>query len=293
MSNTTQQLTPGSRHTKQSWLIALSLLLLLPATHASTLDVSTTAEPGKSIALSEQLKQSNPLDTAATCDSLWQKAVALITRDSVWEPGLIRSFTKYVDKNGYPKSIESFWCKHTPGAEGQVKKEIIKALKNGKDITEKKQERYNRPIDPHDGLSEIALGLDGTFPFDQNIQAQISSERLELKNPALDCSSAVAFSFTRQMESTAPLTGIAWLDEKTGQPLKLSYAPVPLPGRIKEMNILIFFSATPEGIWRATEINITAMGKFLFFTKRLQNSTTITDYWHRGKISSDESLSCR
>jgi len=281
----------GSMLNKDFYNLSLIWLLVLFSSQALA-----TSEEIASIANSANhypdvnLHEQTPLP--AHEDSLWMKAVDLCARDRHWEPGLIRSFTRYVDKTEYPKSFESFWRRHSPGENGEVKKEIIKALKNGKDITEKKQKKYSKPAKPTDGISETALGLDGTLPFDTEIQAQISYRRIDLENSPR-CENAVAFSFTRQMEHTAHLSGIVWLDANTGRPLKLLYAPDPLPGRIKKMTIEMLFDSTPEGAWKPSEVNITAMGKFLFFTKRLRNTTSITDYWNRKNPAEQKSLTCR
>jgi hypothetical protein len=216
-------------------------------------------------------------------DSLWQKAVAIVASNSIWEPGLIRAYNTELDRKGYPKSIEMFWRRHLPGDSGEVRVDIVKAIKNGKDITEEKQKRVQQRLRKKDltrGISEWALGLDGSSPFDPSLQNRIRYQRIELGGGP-ESTPCIAFRFIREMEFTAPLVGIAWLSEASGHPLEVRYTPTPPPGHVKEMEISMKYGLTPQDAWRPTDLVIDAFGKFLFFSKRLRSTIKITDYWLR------------
>ncbi|MCK4413851.1 MAG: hypothetical protein KAY32_09920 [Candidatus Eisenbacteria sp.] len=239
---------------------------------------------------------------SGTADPLWQKAVALAARNAGWIPGLAVQRVEDMDGDWQVKGVEEYWIRISPDSSGGLDHELIKAIKDGKDRTEKerkkaaeeerkaderqrKEEEKRRReaekrgeiyVPPEEQKRYEIFG--GPLPFDPEIQDSVSVRRVTATDPPPGPPS-IAFEFTQPLSRERSLRGIAWLDAETGAPIEGRFAPAPLPGRVKEMEMRMRFTTTPDGAWYPTELFIRAMGKFLFFKKRVQSTLTLSDYW--------------
>ena len=71
---------------------------------------------------------------------LWQKAVAIQAANMDWTPGVMTMTFELLDKHGQPDMTDITSYKITLDDSGETKTEIVKALHNGKDVTEKRKE---------------------------------------------------------------------------------------------------------------------------------------------------------
>jgi len=250
-----------------------------------------------------------PVHAGAPTDSLWLKAVALAGTNARWVPGTIYTRVEEVDDAGKPKHVHEAWMRLYADSTGQVANEIVKAIEDGKDVTEKERassteqalkDAEQRARDEQDlrkrakergitieqlkkeegkgDVSELSIRFGGPTPFDPEIQEQITATRVEASDPPPG-GPHVAFEFVEPITPKAVLRGIAWLDAATGAPVELRFSPDPLPSRVKEMAMSVRFTVRPDSAWIPTEMHVDAMGKLLFFKKRFRSLMTFDDHW--------------
>jgi hypothetical protein len=251
----------------------------------------------------------SPAHAAAPTDSLWQKAVVLAGNNTRWVPGTIYTRVEEVDDAGKPKHVHEAWMRLYADSTGQVANEIVKAIEDGKDVTDKERqtateqalkEAEQRARDERDlakrakdrgitveqlkkeegegDASELSIRFGGPTPFDPEIQEQITASRVEAADPPPG-GPHVAFEFVEPISPKTALRGIAWLDAISGAPVELRFSPDPLPSRVKEMAMSVHFTVRPDSAWIPTEMHVDAMGKLLFFKKRFRSLMTFDNHW--------------
>ena len=76
-------------------------------------------------------------------------------------------------------------------------------------------------------------------------------------------------------------SGMAWLEEGSGLPVKLEFSLAPLPSRIRSLwTIYLYETARPDQ-WVLSKVTISGHGGFLFIKKRFRTTTTFSDYRRR------------
>jgi hypothetical protein len=238
---------------------------------------------------------------SGTYDPLWRKAVEIAAHNDGWIPGLAIQRVENMNGDWEVKDYEEFWVRITPDSIGEPHHELIKAIKDGEDRTEKERERAEkerRKAEQQQREEEARLRreaeargepyvepepekyriLGGPLPFDPEVQDSISVRRIDAADPPPGPPS-VAFEFTQPLSGEEALRGVVWLDAETGAPIAGRFVPDPLPGRVKEMEMRMRFESGPDGAWYPTELFIRAMGKFLFFKKRVQSTLTLSEHW--------------
>jgi hypothetical protein len=237
----------------------------------------------------------------ASPDTLWQKAVAIAGRNQHWVPGLVVTRTEEVDDQGHPKSMQESWTRLRPGDDGKPASEILKFLKDGKDETEKAKreeaerkakETKEKPRNPAGGKGapsdsagsgggprrSVPLRFGGPTPFDPDVQDSVSYRRQDRAHPSAD-NPGIAYEFSQLTAGGTTIRGTAWLAERTGIPLRVSFTTDPLPKHVKELSASVGFATGADGSWWPTEISFDAMGKFLLFKKRFHSTATFSEHW--------------
>jgi hypothetical protein len=171
--------------------------------------------------------------------------------------------------------------------QGRIRTELERALKNGEDRTEK----MNAGIkirDPRDGMEP---GGDGTYsvsisdsPFDPDRQDAVSfapgEERIDIFGRScrrFDFSYRTRILRKGRIENLT-WTGMAWLEEKSGMPVKVEFALAPLPARIRSLWTIYLYDAASPDHWVLRKVMISGHGGFLFIKKRFRTITTLDDY---------------
>lgn len=249
-------------------------------------------------------------------DPLWLRAVEIAGSNERWVPGAIYARIEEVDDEGSAKHVHESWMRLFLGAEGEVDTEIRKALEDGKDVTEKerkseaeeKRRREQERARERERLEKAArergvsveqiereeaareeregagasLRFGGPTPFDPGVQDSVSAYRVAASDPPPGGPHA-AFEFTQLIDGETRLRGVAWVEESTGTPIELRFAPDPLPKRVKEMSMRVRFAMVADTAWVPVEMEVNAMGKLLFFKKRYRSTLAFSDHWwHEG-----------
>ncbi len=73
-------------------------------------------------------------------------------------------------------------------------------------------------------------------------------------------------------------TGMAWLEQESGVPVKLEFSLAPLPSRIHSLWTVYLYDTARSDRWVVKKVAISGHGGFLFITKRFRTTTTFSDY---------------
>ena len=233
-------------------------------------------------------------------DSLWAGAISLFEANDDWVPGSVYMHMQEVDKHGEPKEdkVQEVWTRLYLGEDGEVEAELVKALDNGKDITEEEKARSEEAEaeeaearesgnaegddDSHD---DNGFAITGYVPFDpehQDGMTVVATGDVEVVG-GRNCT---VFDFEDDRkgddeddDDDMVFVGKVWLDAESGAPLKLEYTTDPLPKRVKKMITTVLYDFTAPDTWRAASMSVQATGGFLFIKKHFHMNMTFGDYW--------------
>ena len=230
----------------------------------------------------------SPAEPAAVAQrGLWQKALDVYRKNRDWYPERIAILSEVLNRHGQPYSVtELFFAIHmSPG--GSLRTELVRALKNGEDTTEKMRSK----VAIHDPGEGMGTGKEDTYsvsisdsPFDPERQkfvtARANGERKNLFGHAcrrFDFSYRTAIVRKGEAEELT-WTGMAWLEEGSGVPVKLEFSLAPLPSRIRSLWTIYLYETARPGQWVVKKVAISGQGGFLFIKKRFRTTTTFSNY---------------
>lgn len=228
----------------------------------------------------------DPTASAAPA-GLWQKAVSIHRRNRDWFPERIAILSEVLSRSGEPSSVTRLFFSLRPGAGGRLNTELTRALKNGEDTTSRMREKV-RISDPRKGgetgdQDSYSVSISDS-PFDPERQAAVSFSASG-ETRLLFGRHCQRFEFTYQTtivskgeKKKLTWSGMAWLEEGSGIPVKLEFSLAPLPPRIRSLwTIYLYEAARPEK-WLLTKVTISGQGGFLFIKKRFRTTTTLSSY---------------
>jgi hypothetical protein len=218
-------------------------------------------------------------------DSLWQRAVVLSEKNEGLIPGSIRMRMQEVDEEGRPKNDDKYyesWSSLSLGEDGKVEFETVRAIQDGKDITEEqraREEEAKADSGGNDGThGSESEGMDGYDPFDPDKQARVSTN-LVGAGDLVDGKNTVLYEFAEQGEHGERTTGKAWLEVETGAPVRVEYSVDPLPKRVKHMVMTMDYDYMPPDSLTVRSLSIQATGGIWFIKKHFHMDMTFGDYW--------------
>ena len=217
---------------------------------------------------------------AAPADTLWQKAVALSTSNCKWRPGTVHEREDVYDKKGNLKDTGERTYRFLL-EEDQLDVELVSATKNGKDALEDAAKEFEK--EKEDLLREDHEG----DPFHSDNQDAINLRRLE-RSEVLDGASCVVFEYEIERKGGA-WSGTAWLDNRTGVPLRTCIRPVKFPHKVRkaefsELRITTYFKIDGDGRWVSDRVVADGRFKvkpipFYTFKGRFEETTVLSDHW--------------
>lgn len=222
-------------------------------------------------------------------DPLWQKAVALAGANLDLVPGKMMSRIIELDDNGKTKSVNESWLRFYLAPDKQVETELLKAVKDGKDITAEQRKKMaedrkkqTASADSKDNKRpKKSIDLSDSNPFAPGIQASVIKKSLDRREIIQEKNCLVyEYHYTKDELS---YKGLAWLEEDTGTPLRLQYSLDPLPKYTTRMLTVINYSSDNSGLWHPATMTMEAAGKFLMIKKNLRMVFEFSEYWrHSG-----------
>ena len=227
--------------------------------------------------------------TEANPDSLWEKAVELSEANQGMIPGLMVMRMEEVNKRGEPKNDNEYyevWTRHTPGKNGDVVEETVKVVENGKDITDQaktereeaeRKEEMPKAADREDEESG-PLSWSSYSPFRPKDQRDYSFQATGEEEVVSGRPCAV-YQFEGTTEKGGSRSGKAWLEEKTGVPVRIKYTQDDVPEHVKTCWTTTDFEYAPDGSPHTTELAVVMTAGTLFFKQHHRLTITMSEYW--------------
>jgi len=247
-----------------------------------------TFKPGRGNATETTAAAAAPVDPAG----LWQKAIEIFRKNSDLYPQKITILSEILDRHNQPDSITQLFFTIDMDANGQLVTKLTRAVKNGKDISDEMRKKVeirdlNQDKTPPKKDS-LTVSLSDS-PFNPERQKNVTL-RASAEKQMLFGHFCQRFDFTYQTEIVSKgepekltWSGMTWLDENSGLPLKLEFSLKPLPTRIRSLWTIYLYEILPPGNWVLKKISISGQGGFLFIKKRFRSSTTFSDYRRQPK----------
>jgi len=223
------------------------------------------------------------IGTAAPTDSLWQKAVEISAASEDWVPGLIIEKEEVFDEDGKLEESSEVHLRFIPEKNGEIAIKLIKAIENGKEVTEEARDEIEKY------LQELEEDEEDN-PFNPGVQQNITIKRLN-RTRVINDKKCIAYEY-KQKTKDAEWYGTAWLEVGTGIPVEVQSEPDPLPPieegvEAESLSVIIRYDYTAEGAWYVKEaiVDIGIKVKILplvTFKGTVHNVTTFSEYWKYG-----------
>ena len=216
---------------------------------------------------------------------LWERAVELYGSYDDLVPGHMEiRFDQYNGRGKLVTTEESeidIWVDES----GEVQSRIIRATKDGDDVTEERREnpRSGAPPfggGPEDGEEEgdsAFSGLDRS-PFDPLEQANV---RILDAGPTVIVNGvrAQAFEYEHETGADSLTRGTAWLSVETGEPVRLHATIEPLPTFVRDFALRQHFGRDEQGRLVVRELEFDGVGRILFLERRIESRLIFSDYF--------------
>ena len=219
---------------------------------------------------------------ASSTDPLWQKAVEVSRRNKAWLPGATVFRIELLNGKGELQDTWEYWYGLSSDGRGGTATRVLKALRNGEDVTAKEREaQEKRNAEAGSAGNGRQFGMMGDDPFDPELQARTEARRIGDARSLAGTPGAL-YSFRRVLEDGSGIEGTAILDPATGNPLQVDYSPAPLPRGVFEMRTVLLYDASPAGAGFLTEARVQGVGGILFLRRNFRMTIALSEYWKNG-----------
>ena len=232
---------------------------------------------------------------------LWMQAVSIFELNKDLVPGKVSQKIQELEKDGRVKSETDVDVALALDGAGKIKTEVLKASKDGKDITAEQRKKVDEAAkkqakedaakksakkDAGRGSDEHShsFSLEDT-PFNPERQDEVRVTETT-RGETIDGTSCACFEFSYPEKrpagakgKPATIKGKAWIEESSGHPVKLEYVSDPLPKHVKSMSTTLRYGADANDAWVVKEMIFEARGSFLFFGKAIRGDISLGDYW--------------
>jgi hypothetical protein len=270
--------------------------LSLPAPAGAAAPDSTRAPDGTGAAAKAQ-------------PALWAQAVKIYEANKDLVPGRVLQEIQELEGDGRVKSESNVEISIALDGEGKIKSDIVKASKDGKDITaeerKKADERAKKEAaekkkredaeknakkksknDSNENSKERSHSISSDdSPFNPEVQDDVNVTETNARE-TIDGRSCVRFEYAypvptekQSKKKPAMVKGTAWIEEGTGNPVKIEFTNDPLPKGAKSMLTTLHYGSDENGSWILERMEFEASGSFLFFKKRIRGDIALSDYW--------------
>ena len=232
--------------------------------------------------------------------ALWAQAVKIFEANKDLVPGKVLQKIQELEDDGRAKSESNVEISLALDGEGKIKSDIVKASKDGKDITAEEQKKAderskkeakrnakkNSKGDSDEDSKERSHSLSsGDSPFNPELQNDVSITETNARE-TIDGRNCVRFGYSYPVPTEKPskkkpalVKGTAWIEEGTGNPVKIEFTNDPLPKGAKSLLTTMHYGSDGNGSWILERMEFEASGSFLFFKKRIRGDIALSDYW--------------
>ena len=242
--------------------------------------------------------------------ALWAQAVKIFEVNKDLVPGKVLQKIQELEDDGRVKSESNAEISLALDGAGKIKSDIVKASKDGKDVTaaerkeaeerskkeaakelkkkkdaEKNAKKDSKGDSDKDSKENSHSISSGDSPFDPEIQKDVRvTETGALET--IDGRSCVRFGYTYPVRTEKPskgkpvmVKGTAWIEDGTGNPVKIEFTNDPLPRGAKSMLTKFHYGSGGNGSWIVERMEFEGSGSFLFIKKRIRGDISLGDYW--------------
>lgn len=210
-------------------------------------------------------------------DALWLKAVELAAQNRSWIPGEARIFMEEIDSSGKVNKTEESWVRYFLSAKGVVDMELIKQVKNGREVTADKPKKTTESKQKTGKEQKVTASLSDFNPFEPGKQKNIRVIRRNIAK-MVDNQKCNSYEYRLKQDDGKMQVGMAWLNE-AGTPVELEYTLEPLPRFVSRMTYKVHYQFQPDGSWYPVELHVEAAGKAFFKTFHIRNRSVFGDFW--------------
>jgi hypothetical protein len=210
---------------------------------------------------------------------IWKKAVALAARNANWVPSDLYLRVEELNRSGLVKNIRETWMKLSLDDSERLKPEVVRALKNGEDVTDEAREKQRRKTG--DAGEEDDSSIQVTTPFDPDVREAVTFAATGERR-VISRSRCVGFEFTQEVEPSKGkpfrLRGKAWLEEGTGAPLLMTFTLDPKPLGVKQIENTVRFEFQGNERWYPQSVETEGTAGFLFIKKTFRTRMEFSGY---------------
>ena len=241
--------------------------------------------------------------------ALWAQAVKIFEANKDLVPGKVLQKIQELEDDGRVKSESDAEISLALDGAGKIKSDIVKASKDGKDVTaaerKKAEERSKKEAakeqkkkDAEKNAKKDSKGdsdkdskenshsiSSGDSPFDPEIQNDVRITETTARE-TIGSRSCARFGYTYPVRTEKPskgkpvmVKGTAWIEEGTGNPVKVEFTNDPLPKGAKSMLTTLHYENGANGSWIVGRMEFEGSGSFLFIKKRIRGDISLGDYW--------------
>jgi len=241
--------------------------------------------------------------------ALWAQAAKIFEANKDLVPGKVLQKIQELEDDGRVKSESNAEASLALDDAGKIKSDIVKASKNGKDVTAKERKRAeerskketakeqkkkdaeknakkNSKSDSDKDSKESSHSFSmGDSPFSPEVQNDLRITETNTRE-TIGARSCVRFGYTYPARTEKPskgkpamVKGTVWIEEGTGNPVKVEFTSDPLPKGAKSMLTTLHYGSDGNGLWILERMEFEASGSLLFFKKRIRGDIAFSDYW--------------
>ena len=196
--------------------------------------------------------------SAGGADQLWQKSLEHFSRNTQLHPKKMLVTTQEFSESGELEGTAYAEIEYSLDNQGELKSEIVQAVKDGKDVSAQQRRRRRRNDNPF-----------MISPFNPDLQNSVEVVRTD-ETARLGASLCRKYNLSLEYEKNR-YSGVAWLEAATGAPLLLEITLESLPRNLDYM--VMTFHDTMD--WYTNKIVMEGAGTILFKKKRFHSETIL------------------
>jgi hypothetical protein len=227
------------------------------------------------------LMAAGPLLFSQEAAGVWARAKEARARADGMQPRSMRMLSTEYGKEGQVRSTEEQAVSILYGTDGNMNVEVLKATKDGKDVTEEKRKEFakrdgrggNGRDKPDGGFGGVEMP-DPLAPKDE--------KSLKLGDAVLEESggrSVWRFPFEMKAGLVLSTIGFILIDGKTGLPLEMEYSFKPLPLGVKRADLRIAYAASGD-VPVVERVDMRIDSNLVIFKKKIDYLMEFSDYIH-------------
>ncbi len=212
-------------------------------------------------------------------DELWEKASKIVNSSQNLIPAITETESKILNTKGEVLNTGFFLYENYIDEKGGIKTKLVKAVRDGKDITKEilEEEKIEKRKEKENKKSFELSDFDIFNPKEpKNLKIQREKEEI-IGNKIY-----VLYKFTYKIDKNL-IQGRAYIESEEGIPSKIIYTINPLPMGVKSMETLTSYEKDEKGYVLIKKIETKGNASFLFFKRSFEINIKFRDYFEYKK----------